>query len=697
MSPMPSSGNTPPDAQNPDQRLLQAELAWLDVVLSRAVAAWQQAGQNPADSFRGLYLDDAQALVLLRRPPLASWNDLPLPAEAEQAYRQAERQAQEQRQALAARHQGRLARLQENFGLSSLECRLLLACLAPDLDPRYGQLYGYLNDDLTRRRPTPHLLLSLLLPPAERPAARALLQPAAPLFRHRLLHRIPGENTLDDTLAAFPGLADYLLGLPAPWPAPDAPPALLTLPWQDALQAASGHPLYLQSEDDLALEASARWLAHTRQIPLLETDLRLCRAGGTDSLEALAVSLRDARLWGALLHIRGWPPDGVDAPHRRAFLPRLWEHPAPLLISGPSPWPSGERPAQRPFRTLALPRPDYPRRRRLWEHFLGETPAPPQEISRLAAQFAFTTAQIRDAVNASRGQGLSLMAAARGQTEGALTGLAQKIPPRYTWEDIVLPPDQHTLLREIAATVRARPLVLETWGLGRKLASSPGITILFAGPPGTGKTMAAEVLASDLGLDLFKIDLSGVVSKYIGETEKNLSRIFAAAEASNAILFFDEADALFGKRSEVRDAHDRYANIEISYLLQRMEAYPGVTILATNLRANLDEAFTRRLHFAVDFPFPDETYRRRIWEALWPPALPTASDVDLSLLARRFKLAGGSIRNVLLNAAYLAAANGGLVTMEHLLHSTRRELQKMGRLVETEIWTTENERARPAP
>jgi SpoVK/Ycf46/Vps4 family AAA+-type ATPase len=193
--------------------------------------------------------------------------------------------------------------------------------------------------------------------------------------------------------------------------------------------------------------------------------------------------------------------------------------------------------------------------------------------------------------------------------------------------------------------------------------------------------MAAQVIANELGLDLYRVDLSTVVSKYIGETEKNLERIFEEAQNSNAILFFDEADAIFGKRSEVKDAHDRYANLEISYLLQRMEVYDGVAILATNLRANLDDAFTRRLQFSVHMPFPEEAYRLRIWRTLFPPGVPRAADVDLELLARRFRLAGGNIRNVIVSAAYLAAADGRAVTMVHLLHATRRELQKMGRLV----------------
>ncbi len=333
--------------------------------------------------------------------------------------------------------------------------------------------------------------------------------------------------------------------------------------------------------------------------------------------------------------------------------------------------------------------PAYARRLALWEHFAGE----PDRLSGLAdvaGQFQLTAGQIRDAVASARNlaaqagrmlEASDLLSAARTHSNPRLSALAMKINPRYRWEDIILPDDQLALLRELAATVRERPLVLDEWGLGQKLVPNRGVTVLFAGPPGTGKTMAAEIIAAGLGLDLYKIDLSTIVSKYIGETEKNLERIFQEAETSNAILFFDEADALFGKRSEVRDSHDRYANIEISYLLQRMEAYDGVTILATNLRANLDEAFTRRLQFAVDFPFPEEADRLRIWQTLFPPDVPRAPNLDFKLLARRFKLAGGNIRNIIVSAAYLAAADGGCVTMNHILHGARRELQKMGRLV----------------
>ena len=226
-----------------------------------------------------------------------------------------------------------------------------------------------------------------------------------------------------------------------------------------------------------------------------------------------------------------------------------------------------------------------------------------------------------------------LWQACREQVGWQLGRLAQRLTPCYTWDDIVLPDDLMRQLREIADQVAARPQVYESWGFGARLPRGRGISALFSGPSGTGKTMAAEILANHLQLDLYRIDLAGVVSKYIGETEKNLRNVFDAAEQSGAILFFDEADALFGKRSEVKDSHDRYANIEVNYLLQRMEDYRGLAILCTNRRAALDRAFLRRLRFLVEFPFPDGENRCRIWQKVFPPQAPLAS-LDLEALSR---------------------------------------------------------------
>jgi hypothetical protein len=436
----------------------------------------------------------------------------------------------------------------------------------------------------------------------------------------------------------------------------------------------------------------ARQTAIRLDRPLLSVDMAVLVQEGIDPGRATRLALRDARLTGAVPLLFGWQScltdNGGLAPPPDA-LEELVGFESVVVLAGSKGWHPGGIDRRRPALRIDFPIPNYGRRLALWQHHLNDE-GQGLDLPALAGQFTLPSGKIRDVVASARDRAQQraqtladqdLFSAAREHSSPRLAGLARKIEVRYDWDDIVLPADQRLIMREIVGTVRGRPQVLEAWGVGDKLASSAGVTVLFAGPPGTGKTMAAEIIAGELSLDLFKIDLSTVISKYIGETEKNLERIFDEAASSNAILFFDEADALFGKRSEVRDSHDRYANIEISYLLQRMEAYDGVTILATNLRANLDEAFTRRLQFAVDFPFPEEEDRLRIWKALFPPGVPRAENLDLESLARRFKLAGGNIRNVLVSAAYLAAADGGRVTMEHLIHGTRRELQKMGRLI----------------
>jgi SpoVK/Ycf46/Vps4 family AAA+-type ATPase len=277
-----------------------------------------------------------------------------------------------------------------------------------------------------------------------------------------------------------------------------------------------------------------------------------------------------------------------------------------------------------------------------------------------------------------------LWEACRVQARPRLEDLAQRIEPVAVWDDLVLPPPQVSALHDIAAHVRQRTRVYQNWGFAAKGKRGLGVSGLFAGASGTGKTMAAEVLANELSLDLYRIDLSQVVSKYIGETEKNLRRVFDAAEEGGAILLFDEADALFGKRSEVKDSHDRYANIEISYLLQRMETYRGVAILTTNMRGALDAAFLRRIRFVVQFPFPDAAQRAEIWRRVFPAETPTAG-LEVGKLAR-LNVAGGTIRNIALKAAFLAADSGESVSMGHLLHATRGEYAKLEKpLTDAEI------------
>jgi SpoVK/Ycf46/Vps4 family AAA+-type ATPase len=303
----------------------------------------------------------------------------------------------------------------------------------------------------------------------------------------------------------------------------------------------------------------------------------------------------------------------------------------------------------------------------------------------LAGRFTLTPGQIQEAVaeaagpRSGRGRAAreALFAAARAQGGDELATLAVKLEPSFGWDDIVLPDDSVAQLRELCARVVQRERVLAEWGFGKRLSLGRGVSALFTGPPGTGKTMAADIVARELRLDLYRVDLAGIISKWIGETEKNLDRIFRAAQ--NEILFFDEAEALFGKRTEVRDSHDRYANVEISYLLQKMEEYEGLAILATNRITDLDEAFTRRISHVVRFPLPEVAERARIWESVWPKETPRADDLDLGLLAREVAFSGAEIKNAALAAAFIAAEAGTPVTMEHLLHAVHREYEKTGK------------------
>jgi SpoVK/Ycf46/Vps4 family AAA+-type ATPase len=274
------------------------------------------------------------------------------------------------------------------------------------------------------------------------------------------------------------------------------------------------------------------------------------------------------------------------------------------------------------------------------------------------------------------------------RTRPRLDTLAERLDPKATWDDIVLQENIVMLLRQITNQVRQRGKVYEDWGFRKQVSRGLGMVTLFAGESGTGKTMAAEVIANDLRLNLYRIDLSAVISKYIGETEKNLRQLFDAAEDGGAILFFDEADALFGKRSQVKDSHDRYANIETNYLLQRMEAYKGLAILATNMKSGLDDAFTRRLRFIVDFPLPQPIDRQRIWRKVFPPETPVG-ELNYQRLAE-FNLSGGSIYNAALNAAFLAAQDDAPVSMPHVLNAVLIEFRKSDRIIDERLFVTES-------
>ncbi|MFY1698896.1 AAA family ATPase [Solwaraspora sp. WMMA2101] len=737
IAPAASGGNDVPVGDNRDEvrgsmdgagyanstEHLLAELARLDLVLGRQVSRVRKARPRPGGELSTFYVSEAEADALLDGVP--DWappgdDDPGTAAELDKlSHEIGERVAQSLRDGVGLR----LVALAGMFDLAPFDVEVIVACLAPEIDRSYERLYGYLHDDLTRRLPTVDLVLTMLCADRQsRMAARARFAPSAPLLRHRLVtstedptapvHSLLGNNLrLDPRVVGFLLEDDDVAQQLQPYARIVAPTRTLDdlhfpAEFGAALARLSEHAgddlvVYCHGDYGVGRRSVAAACARHWYAPLLVVSANLLADRPFDEFVTLVgLAEREARLQGAVMCWADVDPLLVEQarPRLSLLLSTLAAYPAPAFLTGDTSWEPADLPAGLTFARLEFPAPGYAERLRIWDGALAGADRDTLDqdtldLAAVAGKFRLTGGQIRDAAvtahnlaytrapGAPRITQADLYAACRLQSNRKLADLAQQITPHYGWHDIVLPADRMQQLREIANQVRYRALIYESWGFERKLANGRGLAVLFAGPSGTGKTMAADVLAHELGLDLYKIDLSTVVSKYIGETEKNLSQIFAEAATSNAVLFFDEADAMFGKRSQVRDAHDRYANLEVSYLLQRMEQHEGVVILATNLRKNLDDAFTRRLHATVDFPVPEVADRRRIWAQVWPEQAPLDVDLDLDLLARQVDLPGGNIRNIALASAFLAAADGGKVTMAHLIHATRREYQKMGKIL----------------
>lgn len=687
-----------PMLQNLDQRLAAA------ISVAEQVFAARAAG----DLYRGLAISPADVCAALGRVPGETL--LPISTQIPELNTIT--------QSLSLR---RLLWLQRVFALTDLDLDILLIALAPEIDLRYERLYAYIHDDVTRRRPSIDLALNILCSnAAEKLQQRERFAPDAPLLHHHLIDVFADSHhvnqpllarffRLDEQIVRFLLLDDSMDSRLAPFcrmvhPSVHQNNQLLPDEMCQRLQAIgtnqpqSSIRLIFEGPTDCGQAQAAASLASALDMRVLQVELgRLRAAASQQTDDLLQAAVREAWLRGALLHIKGIASqiestmaDGFDA---------LWlalrDTAIPFVIESETPWVSS---AGKPLGvvTLHFSTPAIAQREYWWQQCLSQTAvtADDELISMLAQRYRLNFVQIQNAAKTGLAMQWSaeyakdknvllghnnLSSSAKAQTRHLLAKLALHIEPRRDWHDLVLPEDADTQLREICAQYVYRQQVLDGWGFGQKLSYGKGINVLFAGPSGTGKTMAAEIVANELGLDLYKIDLAGVVSKYIGETEKNLDRIFSAAKHANAVLFFDEADALFGKRTDVSDAHDRYANIEVSYLLQKMEQYDGLAILATNLRDNMDEAFIRRLAFSVYFPFPDEMQRLRIWQSIWPANAPLADEVDLEFIAREIKVSGGSIKNIALSAAYLAAAQSSPIVMHHLIHAANREFDKLGR------------------
>jgi len=624
----------------------------LEALVRDAVEGVAASDPSPLDPFRGLYVSDEQALRLAR-----------------------EQEAEEL--------DARLDEAGNRLGLGELERRVLAACAAPELSPRYGRLYAYLHDDVTRKLASPRLAARLL---GEEAAVLECFAGDAPLRASGALRLLDAGGPIplaERQVKTADRLAAFLLGHALHEPPRDGHLRLLDVPAYDPGRSETVAELRRLFAVDSRLPVvvagpdAASLLSVALERPLVVLDV--ARAVEPDALLDAELT---AALAGAQLCFDGL--DRLDPGERIRVQSALGARPARGVVCA-----AARETAVALGDTTALvvevPMPALAERREVWAALTGA-----EEVGEVAAKFRLSVGQIVDGAEAAR-----LAAASRGgdtpgradldlgarQASSTRIGeLATRLEPAFGWDDLVLPERQCEVLTSISSYLRHRDLVLSEWGYERAVARDQGLKVLFAGESGTGKTMAGQVLARDLGLELFRIDLATIVSKYIGETEKNLDRIFDAADGSNAILFFDEADALFGKRSEVRDSHDRYANIEVAYLLQKMESYAGAVILATNFRQNLDEAFLRRLDFVIDFPFPESDDRARIWQLLLPDAAPLDADIDVPFLAGQFKLSGGSIRNVSLAAAFLAAEDGASISMRHLIKGVALEYGKLGRL-----------------
>ncbi|MEZ4451577.1 MAG: AAA family ATPase [Nannocystaceae bacterium] len=709
--------NSPAPFASAEEHLLAA-LRCLDVLLYReAIRARRAASGDPGQ--RGLFVTDDELLALLERSPAEPlWSPIEVGddlAALSRAWSAGRLQLRAREEATAeAGTRLRLCEVGARFDLSERERDVLILAIAAEIDLRYERIFGWLHDDIGRRRPSVQIALDLLAPGLEgRLAALQEIAGDGPLSRLLDLGAPADAPRLRRELRAAPGLLRWLAGGDAldpalasgvrrvdPGPDRDAglalDPALATR--LEALRAELSAPdaralVHLVGPAGAGRRSFAAALCGALGRPLYVVDGTWSMGQDEAGFDQLLAGLwRAARLEGAaILWTEAELLDEAAARLRRRRLSAGVAERGPSLFffsrEAPAPVEVGDAAVHD---EVILPIPDRAQRIALWARYCPD--AAPADREAAADAFRFAPGRIeaaaRDALALARARGSAtpnaadLLRAGRRRATPRLGALATRVDSPYHWRDLVVPREREEQLHDLVARLRRGPQVLDEWGFGRAMASSRGVSALFHGPPGTGKTMAAAIVAREAGQDLYRIDLSQVVSKYIGETEKHLERVFSEAESTDVALFFDEADALFGKRGKIRDAHDRYANIEVGYLLQRVESFAGMVILATNLRGNMDDAFVRRLQLIVEFPPPDVESRARIWAQVWPKEAPVDPSLDPAVLAERFELSGGHIRNIALAAAYSAAERGGRIGYREILAAARQEYRKLDKLVD---------------
>ncbi|MTV50351.1 AAA family ATPase [Heliobacillus mobilis] len=679
--------------------------------------------ESPPRPFKGLVVSDEEVEQLLGNHPIhpESHEDIRRMTEEIDLWTRQIQSKREWSQKKGLRLP--LDHLSQTFSLSPLEEQCILLCLALECDCRYEKLYAYLQDDLNCKYPTADLAMQLLCSTGEeRRLLQLALLPSSVLFRSQILRFEPGTGSIyKRALYLEEGVLSFLLGgeqldrqiesFVDLFHEDDRPDELIAgQEIQSKLRRFTGKQgiYYLWGPAGSGKTLHVRHLSAFLKRPLLIAHLDRMFMPLDRFREILQLLFREARLRNAVLCFANVHTliEESDPSLKESRMPQGSLHtllrqipsfPGMIFMLADRVWkPSGFHHSVA-FLAVELKAPDQLDRIRLWETFAQEYQfVSPLDWAALAGKFRFTAGQIREALmtaqtlanwNPSDRSGESpihskdLHQACLSVSDHKLADKATRIRLNYRWEELVLPRAQKEQLKSACNHVRYRHIVYGQWGFEQKLPYGKGLSMLFAGPPGTGKTMAAQVVAQELQLELYKIDLSQVVSKYVGETEKNLRQVYQEAQRSNAILFFDECDALFGKRSDVKDSHDRYANIQTAFLLQKAEEYDGISILATNLSKHIDDAFLRRFTYVIDFPFPDGEYREIIWRSMFTQDTPVSDDIDFEFLSTQFEIAGGNIKNIVVAAAFLAAEQSEPIGMKHLIHAAKQEMQKIGKLL----------------
>ncbi len=677
-------------------------------------------------NFQNLFISDEEIQRIVQEPFKRTHEQSPETEGLKEQYHRLVKEIEEKRNNTIARKQFlSLFVLQNIFNLSPFELDVLVLCLLPDVHKKYERILGYLQDDITQKRPTIGFISDVFSSSLEsRMQVFRYFFEKTHLFKYEILKqamvRDNDQGISSRALKVDERIIHYLFEVNGPDPLL-APFATLKMPEvemnngrldtveKEGLQGiikrylkAKGERrklfINLSGNDEGGKRFTAGALCREAGLALLIVDLAEVMKTQSPIDTLLKTIFREGILQPAAIYFEGIEhlssEDDKSQTFKKTFFKIANELSWITFFGGAYNQLAKESTLnQNIFINSVHHAPDSYARRDIWKDVLDKESinVTDTDLHSLASKFRFTGGQIVDAVSSTKNIAWpkngssgnitieSLYEGCRLQSNHKLSAMAQRVTSNYTWGDIILTAERLAYLKEISNYIKYKDVVYDRWGFNKKLFLGKGLNILFSGPSGTGKTMAAGVIASDLGLELYKIDLSFVVSKYIGETEKNLSKVFKDAETSNAILFFDEADALFGKRSEIKDAHDRYANIEVNYLLQKMEEHEGMVIMATNLSKNIDMAFLRRMQFVVEFPFPDEREREHIWRGVFPESAPMASDIDYRFLSDRLKITGGTIKNIALNSAFYAAKESSAIGMSHVMLAAKREFVKTGK------------------